>query len=183
MADTDNRDVPTPMSDGDVSPPAGTAFEPAAPLKDAGVSFDPAPGGDDAAKSAASEPTGAAGATQTLKDGAATLRTQAQDKARLYAQDGKAKATDALGQLSQLLTDAADQVDEKLGAQYGQYARTAAEKVQSFSSTIDAKDVDELVEDARALVRQSPAVAIGVAAGLGFVVARLLTAGLDQRDA
>lgn len=122
------------------------------------------------------------GAKQSLKDNTVRLREQAGDKARTYAEDGKAKATGALAQLSEMLTEAAANVDEKFGAQYGQYARTAADKVQGFSSTLDDKTVDELMDSARELVRKSPAVAIGAAAALGFVVARLLASGLDQRD-
>lgn len=186
MADTDNRETAgaadgaeaTPMTDADTTPPpADAAFQPAAPLKEAGVEFEP--------DTADVQPTaaGTATPTQAIKDGAAKLRAQTQDKARVYAEDGKTKATNALGQFSQLLNDAAEQVDERLGEQYGQYARTAAERVQAFSSSIEAKDVDELIEDARAFVRKSPAVAIGIAAGVGFVVARVLSAGLDQRDA
>ncbi|KQT32644.1 hypothetical protein ASG29_12965 [Sphingomonas sp. Leaf412] len=125
----------------------------------------------------------AASAKQTVLDRTGDVRAQATDKARVYAEDGKAKATSALGQLSQMLTDAAAQVDEKLGEQYGQYARAAADKVQGYSTALDGKSVDELVEDARALVKKSPAVAVGAAAAIGFVVARLLTAGVDQRDA
>ena len=45
-----------------------------------------------------------------------------------------------------------------------------------------SKSVDDLLDSARELVRKSPGVAIGAAAAVGFVVARLLTAGLDQRD-
>ena len=45
----------------------------------------------------------------------------------------------------------------------------------------DSASVDEIVEGVREFVRKSPAVAIGAAAALGFVVARLFTAGLDQR--
>ena len=37
--------------------------------------------------------------------------------------------------------------------------------------------MDELVEDLRGFVRKSPAVAIGAAVGLGFVLARLAKAG------
>jgi ElaB/YqjD/DUF883 family membrane-anchored ribosome-binding protein len=189
MADPDNRDTPQPMSDADiVAPPADTEFQPAEPLKNTGTEFEAGDAGattharrEDASSSGAQG--GIAGAKQALIDGTANLRGQAGDKARDFAVEGKTRATDALGQLSQLLNDAAGQVDEKLGAQYGQYARTAADKVQGFSSTIDAKDVDELIEDARALVRKSPAVAIGAAAAVGFVVARLITAGIDQRDA
>lgn len=168
-------DTPKPMTDGDIiPPPAGTEFRPAAPLKNAGVSFESAEGGTAGTF---------AGAKQTLAHNTARLREQAGEKARTFADDGKAKATGALTELSKLLTDAAGQVDEKLGAQYGQYARSAADRVQGFSSTLDQKSVDDLVESARELVRKSPAVAIGAAAAVGFVVARLLTAGLDQRDA
>ena len=102
--------------------------------------------------------------------------------ARGYADEGKARAGEALGQVSQLLNDAATQVDEKIGAQYGQYARSAAGQVQTFADQLNAKSVDELVDDVRALVRKSPAVAIGAAAAVGFVVARVLSAGLDTTD-
>lgn len=195
MADSD---TPTPMTDDDVTPPpANAAFEPAAPLKTAGVEFQSAEptstgtsqGTSTSRSSSAASSSDAAGSSssastaQQLKDKTAEVRSQAFDKARLYAEDGKSKATSALGQLSGMLTDAASQVDDKLGDQYGQYARIAAERVDGFSSAIDAKSVDELFDDARELVRKSPAVAVGAAAALGFVVARLLTSGLDQRDA
>lgn len=134
----------------------------------------------DAAKDAAGDRFAAT--KQSLADNTAKFREQAGEKARGLADEGKARATDALGQLSQLLHDAAGQVDERLGEQYGQYARTAAGKVQDFSTSLDSKSVDELLDSARELVRKSPGVAIGAAAAVGFVVARLLTAGLDQRD-
>lgn len=169
MSDANDRDTLKPMTDADIETPAADAkLREAEPVKDG----------------AGASATGKlSGVTQALKDNTATARAQAGDKARVYAEDGKTKATDALGQLSQMLTDAAGQVDERLGAQYGQYARSAADRVQSFSSQLDAKSVDELFDDARELVKKSPAVAVGVAAAFGFVVARLLTAGVDQRDA
>lgn len=169
MADTDTS--LKPMEDGDILPPSDTEFEPAAPLKNAGVDFEPA------------EEAGPATARQALKDGAGKLGVQATDKLRAYADDGKARAGTALDQLSQLLNDAASTVDEKLGEQYGQYARTAAGTVTGFADQIRAKDVDELLEDARAIVRKSPAVAVGAAAALGFVVARLIQSGLENGKA
>lgn len=179
MADPTYPVTPKPMSDGDITPPPANAdFTPAAPLKDAGVDFEPVGGG-----AVASSEGRLAGARQQLADGAAKAKSQATDKARVYAEDGKARATGALGELAKMLGDAAGQVDNKLGAQYGQYARGAADQVQGFASTLDSKSVDELFDDARELVRKSPAVAIGVAAAAGFALARLLSAGLDQRDA
>ncbi|WP_235528160.1 hypothetical protein [Sphingomonas sp. Leaf231] len=180
MAEEQDRDTLQQTSAADVTPPpADAAFTPAEPLKDAGVSFTPEAEGE--TKTATGSTL--ADAKQTVREQMNKGRGQAADKARGLAEDGKAKASDALTQLSQLLTDAAAQVDEKLGSQYGQYARSAADRVQGFSSAIDDKTVDDLLADARDLVRKSPAAAVGVAAGLGFVVARLIGSGLDQRDA
>ena len=118
--------------------------------------------------------------SDTLKDNATRYGAQAADKAREFADTGKQRATGALDQLSQMLHDAAAQVDERLGAQYGEYARTAAGQVSGFADQLKAKDVDALVDDARDYVRKSPAVAIGIAAAVGFVVARLVQSGVDS---
>lgn len=159
-------------SDGD-TPPASTSFQPAAPLNDQDVEF-------------SAERSSATGgrldtAKQAVRDNASKLSGQAGDKARDYAVQGKAKAYDALGQLSRMLEDAAGQVDEKLGSQYGQYARSAAGQVNNIADRLNAKDVDELVDDVRGFVRQSPGVAIGAAAAIGFVLARLVQAGIDDQ--
>ena len=118
-------------------------------------------------------------AKQALKDNAGKYGQQAADKARSFAEDGKTRAGEALDQIAQLLTDAAGQVDDKLGAQYGGYARTAADSVSGFADQVKAKDIDALIEDATALVRKSPAIVIGAAAAVGFVVARLVQSGVD----
>lgn len=170
MADTDaTTPNAQPMSDADVTASADAAA--ATPIK--GSVTDE--GGTLSAKTAE--------AKQAIKDGASKYGTQAADKARTFAEGGKVKAGGALDQLAQLLTDAADQVDEKVGAQYGGYARTAAGSISSFSDQIKAKDIDELVENARELVRKSPAVAIGAAAAVGFVLARLIQSGVDSDKA
>jgi len=108
------------------------------------------------------------------------LRGQAGDKARDLAQAGKERATAALDSLVQTVEDAAAEIDEKLGSQYGDYARRAAEGIGNFSDSFRDKDVDELFNDARELVKRSPAVAIGAAAALGFVVARLARASVPE---
>ena len=118
-------------------------------------------------------------AKQAIKDGANKYTAQATDKVRTFAEDGKARASGALEQVAQLLTDAAGQVDEKLGSQYGGYARSAADSVSGFADQVKAKDIDELFDDARDLVRKSPAIAVGAAAAIGFVVARLVQSGVD----
>jgi ElaB/YqjD/DUF883 family membrane-anchored ribosome-binding protein len=173
MADNDSNSFARPMGDADITPPAGTDFTPAVPLKDQGVEFEPAGGGVSGGGG------GGGGATATLKNATGKLGSQASDKVREFAMMGKDRAGGALDQLAQMLTDAAGQVDGKLGANYGQYARTAAEQVQGFSASVRDKDVDELMSDAREVVRKSPGIAIGAAAALGFAIARLIQAGLE----
>ncbi|WP_229727019.1 hypothetical protein [Sphingomonas alpina] len=119
---------------------------------------------------------------QALKDGAAKITKDAGNKARSYAEDGKARAGGALDELSKMINDAAGTVDEKIGAQYGQYARTAAEAVSGFSESLKAKEIDDLIADARGFVKKSPVIAIGTAAAIGFVLVRLIKSGIDAAD-
>jgi ElaB/YqjD/DUF883 family membrane-anchored ribosome-binding protein len=126
--------------------------------------------------------TGTGGGETTgekLKQQFATLKSQAGDKARDVAGQGKEKATGALDDAARFLEDTARTIEEKVGPQYGRYAHSAAESVSGFASTLRAKELDELVDDARELVRKSPAVAIGAAVAVGFVLARLVKAGID----
>ena len=161
MAEPESEGL-TPMTDADVTPaPAGEPLQPDA---------------------AAPRPV-IAEAREQIRSGAEKLRAEAGDRARLFAEDGKARASGALGQFSEMLNDAAAQVDEKLGGQYGQYARAAAERVQGFGQSIDEQDIDELVDAVRGLVRKSPAVAIGVAAAVGFVAARVIGEAFDAPGA
>ncbi len=79
-----------------------------------------------------------------------------------------------------LIADTAETVDSKLGPQYGDYARKAAEAVCGAAKSLDDKDIDQLAEDARNFVRKSPAVAIGAAAIVGFVLMRLMRGSSDK---
>jgi ElaB/YqjD/DUF883 family membrane-anchored ribosome-binding protein len=121
-----------------------------------------------------------------LRDKASTkaseIKDQAADKARTYAEDGKARASAGLDSVAKMIGDSATQIDEKLGAAYGDYARRAADAVSGFSDNLREKEVEELLDDARDLVRRSPALAIGAAAAAGFVIARLVKAGSEMLD-
>lgn len=123
-------------------------------------------------------------ASQLLKDSAAKIGKEAVDRAKTYAEDGKARAGGALDEIVKMINDAAGTVDEKLGEQYGQYARAAADKVAGFSEGLKAKELDALIEDARGFVQKSPAIAIGTAAAIGFVLVRLIQSGMaaDTND-
>lgn len=110
----------------------------------------------------------------SLKQEASTLKNQASVKARDAATKGKDKAAEAVGSLAKLLEDSAGTVDTKFGKQYGDYARSAATTVAGLATTLDKKDLDELAASTRDLVKKNPAIAVGAATVIGFVLARLL---------
>jgi ElaB/YqjD/DUF883 family membrane-anchored ribosome-binding protein len=101
----------------------------------------------------------------------------AKARAADLAREGKGKISEGLTQLSKVVSDNAATIDEKLGAKYGDYARTASRSLQENATKLDNKDLDELGEDAREFVRKSPGLAVGMAAVAGYMVARLFRAG------
>ena len=172
------------MASADQQLPEGTdsVIDGADAGDDAGNDHGPARAGtgDNRSRGPSADESQAEGATGALFARFDDLRGQATDKARDFAQAGKDRATGALDSLVQTVEDAAAEIDEKLGSQYGDYARRAAAGIGNFSDTFRDKDVDDLFADARALVAKSPAVAIGAAAAIGFVVARLARSGLPE---
>lgn len=121
-------------------------------------------------------------AAKTVRGEALTLKDQATGKAREAARKGKDQATGSLDEVARAIDDVALQIDNKVGVQYGDYARQASKTVTGFADGLRNKDVDELVRDAGAFVRKSPAIAIGAAAAVGFVLARLIKAGGAPED-
>ncbi len=101
-----------------------------------------------------------------------------------YAKDAartvKGKTAEGMGSLARLIDDTADTVDTKLGPQYGDYARQAASAVAGAAKSLDDKDIDQLLGEARDFVRKSPAIAIGAAAIAGYVLMRLAKGSGDD---
>ncbi len=148
---------------------------------------------DEMTKTKASTSTSAATAeiVATVRDKVGThahaLREQAAAKAHGYAVDGKDKASDLLDGLIELVDTAIGTLDRnfgdtELGAVTGDYARRAAGALSGFNETLRDKDVDELLDEAKTAIRNHPAIAIGAAAALGFVLARIVQAGAETDD-
>ncbi len=111
-------------------------------------------------------------ATGKIKDEAGT-------RARGFVTQGLQSGSTTLTNISSLVGDTVEQIEEKLGPQYAGYARTASDTLTRYADTLANKDPDELVEDARAVVRKSPGIALGAAAVVGFGLIRLIKAGID----
>ncbi|MEA3063618.1 MAG: hypothetical protein QOJ27_46 [Sphingomonadales bacterium] len=120
------------------------------------------------------------GVTEQLKGQVYNLRDQAGGKVRDFAEGGKTRASDVLEELSRVVADTADSIDERLGNNYGEYARKASDSVAGLAESLRGKDVDELYDNVRSAVRKSPGVAIGIAAVVGFTLVRLVKAGMPD---
>ena len=126
-----------------------------------------------------SGPLGADRIVGQVREQVSSLREQATGKAREYAEGGKDRTTQLLDDLSEIIHDAARSIDDRLGDQYGEYAHRAGDTVASLAGNLREKSLEDLVEGTRSIVRKSPAITVGTAALLGFVLVRLVKSGLE----
>jgi len=122
------------------------------------------------------------GLANRLREGREQLSSQAGERARGFVTQGMERTAEALANVSKMVGDTAPGIDERLGAEYGDYARRAAGAIENVANTIAEKDPDELIEDTRNFVRNSPGIALAGAAVVGFVVARLFKTGLARNE-
>jgi ElaB/YqjD/DUF883 family membrane-anchored ribosome-binding protein len=118
------------------------------------------------------------GIAERFRSGREKLANQAGDKARGFVTQGLERTSEALANVAKMVGDTASGIDERLGEDYGDYARRAAGTIENVANSIAEKDPNELIEDTRNFVRNSPGIALAGAAVVGFVVARLFKTGL-----
>ncbi|MEO5971913.1 MAG: hypothetical protein ABIP91_00905 [Sphingomicrobium sp.] len=121
-------------------------------------------------------------ALETIRTGRDKLSGQAADKARGLVAQGLERSSEALANVSKLVGDTATGLDDRLGAEYGDYARRAAGAIEDAANSLASKNADDLIDDTRNLVRKSPGVALAGAAVIGFALARLVKSGLDASN-
>lgn len=114
---------------------------------------------------------------QSLKDEAQNIAGTAKTAALNAAATGKDRAADALSEAAGFIETAAQTLDEKIGNGVGDYARKAGSAATDLADTLKSKNVDELVEDAKSVVRRNPAIAVGAAAAVGFLLTRIFRLG------
>jgi ElaB/YqjD/DUF883 family membrane-anchored ribosome-binding protein len=143
----------------------------------------PAPRGD-AERPVSGSGSPERGLADRFREGREQLSSQAGEKARGFVTQGLERTAEALANVSKMVGDTAPGIEERLGADYGDYARRAAGAIENAANSIASKDPDELIEDTRNFVRNSPGIALAGAAVVGFVVARLFKSGVarDEED-
>jgi hypothetical protein len=124
------------------------------------------------------------GLADRFREGREQLASQAGDRARGFVTQGLERTAAALANVAKAVGETAPGIEDRLGPEYGDYARRAAGAIENVANTIAEKDPDELIEDTRNFVRNSPGIALAGAAVVGFVVARLVKSGLakDEED-
>lgn len=168
------REIPAPR--GNAERPVTGSGSPRGGLADSG-STNSGGGGSDR------------GIAERFRSGREQFSAQAGDKARGLVGQGLGRTAEALANVSKMVGDTAAGIEERLGPEYGDYARRAAGSIENVANSIAGKDPDELIDDTRNFVRNSPGIALAGAAVVGFVVARLIKTGLgsnadseDDRD-
>lgn len=120
------------------------------------------------------------GIMDKVRSGGDKISEQAADKARDFVGQGIERSSEAIANVSRLIGDTASGIDERLGPEYGDYARRAAESLQGTADRLAKKDPDEIIDDTREFIRKSPGVALAGAAIVGFALARLVKSGLSS---
>lgn len=108
------------------------------------------------------------------------LRDESKTRVHGFASQGLERGSTTLTNIASLVDDTVQQIEDRLGPQYGDYARKASQALNGYATTLQNKDPEELLDDARQLIRKSPAVALTGAAILGFGLARILKVGLEE---
>ena len=137
-------------------------------------------GGSRQSVSAAS--AGGSGLMDKVRSETGKFSEQAADKARGFVGQGIERSAEAIGNVAKLVGDTASGLDERLGPEYGDYARRAADTLESTANKLASKDPDELIDDTREFIRKSPGVALAGAAIVGFALARLVKSGLSPQN-
>src|SRR5690349_1544188 len=122
------------------------------------------------------------GIADRIRRGTENLSSQAGERARGFVSQGLERSSEALANVAKLVGDTAPGIEERLGTEYGDYARRAASAIETAANAIADKDPDELIDDTREFVRNSPGIALAGAAVVGFVLARLLKTGMANDD-
>ena len=115
-----------------------------------------------------------------VKSSGSKLADQAAGKTRGLVGQGLERSSEALASVSKMVGDTAAGLDDRLGTEYGDYARKAAGAIEGAANSLASKTPDELIDDTRDFVKKSPGIALAGAAVIGFVLARLVKTGLDS---
>jgi hypothetical protein len=94
--------------------------------------------------------------------------------------DQKHQVSQRMVPVQTALRETAQQLRKQDQTTMGGYADRAADRVERVSGYVRETDVDQMVDEARGFARRRPAIFLGSAATLGFLVARFLKSSSQE---
>lgn len=144
----------------------------------------PPPGADpvlDEAKQAVGEV--AAEAKNIAREAQAKMAEVAEDateQAKRFAEQNKSKIATQVTAFAGALDKAAEELDRSDQAIFAGYARDVAHRIDSMSTALRERGVDELMDSIQQFARRRPAAFLGAAALAGFAASRFAKASAHR---
>ena len=120
-------------------------------------------------------PPRAAGAKEKIKEKAASYASSAKQQAQQKIDQRMSTVRGELHAFVSALRDAERRLKGDEGSAIGaMLVGQLANRLDTFGSTLDGKDLDTVVTDIESFARRNPAVFLSAAAGIGFLAARFV---------
>lgn len=122
-------------------------------------------------------------AVDQVQQKAQEVAGQAQDQAKSAMAARKEQAVDQLGSVAQAFRTTSNELRGQDKTMIAQYAEKAADQVERISGYLQARDVDQLVNEAEGFARRQPELFLGGAFLLGVLVGRFVKSSGERRMA
>ncbi len=119
-------------------------------------------------------------ALQQTQQTAGQVAGQAKDQARSLFETQKGQVTDQASKISQALRQSGENLDAQNVGPVATVLNTAATRLDSFSSYLQARNADQLVQEAESFARRNSAAFLGGAFTLGLLAARFFKSSVPS---
>lgn len=119
--------------------------------------------------------------TDQVKNKAREAGQRAAERIESQASKQKERATGELGAIASALREAGDRLDRD-NMMSSRLVQAAADKLDDLSTSLDNRDIGEMVSEVRRWGRRNPGAFIGAAVAVGFLASRFLKASEDDMD-
>lgn len=119
-------------------------------------------------------------ALQQTQQTAGQVAGQAKDQARSMFETQKGQVTDQASKISQALRQSGENLQTQNVGPAATVLSTAADRLDGFSSYLQGRNADQLVQEAASFARRNSAVFLGGAFTLGLLAARFLKSSVPS---
>lgn len=117
-------------------------------------------------------------AVQQVTDTAKETVSKATDAVQQQADTQLDRVGSGLERVAETLHETGDTLRQNDQAMVGDYVHKAAGQIERASDYLQTHSVSDIIEEVQSYARREPVVTIAVAAGIGFLAARLLKASM-----